>query len=129
MGRVFAAPCGGHQFNQHYLDVMFPLDQRRGFGTLERNKFMDSYVRIADQAADVDREDLETSQAIGQGSDMIENGGNVVWVRDLASPVTWSHHSASSFPSDPSMIRVRDVSRLWAYRNGRVPYPVEGEDY
>ncbi|MCJ1355489.1 MAG: hypothetical protein MMC33_005481 [Icmadophila ericetorum] len=129
MGRVFIAPGGGHQFNQHYLDPMFPLDQRRGFGVLEHNRFMDNLVRVSTQASDGDREDLETSQAIGQGTDRHEDDENDVVVRDLASPVTWSFHSSSSFPSDPSMIRVRDVSRLWAYRNGKVPFPVEGDDY
>jgi len=88
-------------------------------------------VRIADH--DQDREELEFSKVL----DYVEFSGvassnDVVVVRD-SSPVLLRHRSTFTFEQSSvaqggTTMRVRDLSRLWAYRNGMTPALMEGED-
>ncbi len=130
LGRVFArsaAGRGGHQFCQHYLDGMFPLarDARTGavLGCADApgaNAFMESAVavgRAGDDSADV-RKAFERSWLAA--------------LRDAKAPSPGSSgaaaveiHSGSPVlvrpPSQLRPVQVKDVSRLWQYRNGRSP--------
>ena len=51
-GRVFEQNRRGHQLNQHYLDTIFPLNEKSGYGLADENLFMESEVQVA--------EDVET---------------------------------------------------------------------
>jgi hypothetical protein len=97
-GRMFERPGGGHMFNQHLLDNMFPLgpDKR----ALDRCAFMDA--EISQEPSPTRRERLESSIRSSSGSS---------FVFDTNSPIG---------PSE-QVLRVRDLSRLWLYRNGGSP--------
>ncbi|KAI0104312.1 hypothetical protein GGR51DRAFT_230511 [Nemania sp. FL0031] len=133
IGRVFrrVSTRGGHQFCQHYLNGMFPLsrDANGEFtGCAERNEFMDSVVEVAKTGTEkVDaREGFENSWA------MIELAGDP----DSAIPsevavygsIHGSFHGSlrGSIHSDDQdlfdgRVKVKHLSRLWQYRNGRSP--------
>ncbi|PHH84228.1 hypothetical protein CDD83_2278 [Cordyceps sp. RAO-2017] len=105
MGRVFkrSSGRGGHLFNQHYLDGMFPLarDPRTGalVGADERNDFMEEPVRVGDEgdAMHGQREAIELAYAVTLGP------------------------AAARRALRKKHVRVKDLSRLWGYRNGRSP--------
>lgn len=100
-GLVLVNPVGGHQLNQHYLDLMFPLDEN-----LERARepepddFMNLEARLESRGDDgrierVTRDDL--FKELNMECEPAVNGlGNKV-------------------------PRMKDVSRLWQYRNGGSP--------
>ncbi|KAI1424299.1 hypothetical protein F5Y12DRAFT_461556 [Xylaria sp. FL1777] len=134
IGRVFSrvSSRGGHQFSQHYLNGMFPLAQNTDgefTGCADRNDFMDSAVEIAKMGTEREnaREGLENSWA------MIELAGDP----DSAIPSEVAVHGSfygsfhgslrgRSFHSDDGdpfdgTVKVRHLSRLWQYRNGRSP--------
>ncbi|KXJ85072.1 hypothetical protein Micbo1qcDRAFT_237594 [Microdochium bolleyi] len=165
IGRVFSrtSPRGGHQFCQHYLDGMFPLERdphggKNDFlGCADTNEFMESIVEDAvpspnaatikpeparpvegnpkvDTAApsatpapDTDtfdlREDIATSFAM-----LLPDRTVLLPTADDAEV---QFHSGGSFheryhsllPSGKP-VRVKDLSRLWLYRNGKSPADV-----
>lgn len=103
----------GHQFNQHYLDNMFPLDKKRGYGILEHNPFIDSEVHIAEGSDNIDGIQIASSfehQPVEKVR--VRNGSS------RAFPSGWSLLSPTTRLSTK---KVLDLSRLWAYRNGGVP--------
>lgn len=144
IGRVFArsGAGGGHQMVQHYLDGMFPLardgdgsfvgcldDDLVGVGGKERkrNEFMESEVFVGD-AGDRDhmaREAMESSW-IGNGG----GGARPVEVH-TSSPADLRGRfrrrgTAGGLPPPRRTetgvkMKVKDLSRLWLYRNGRSP--------
>ena len=138
MGRVFQRSGAGHQFNLHYLDTMFPLNWKRGWGTLENNDFMDSVAKTSEIGAGGDSVDNKRqTKRSGRESldhwalDMLdwkmvsgEAKGHVV-VQD-SSPVSTRQSTMASqesiMPRRNLTTKVRDVSRLWGYRNGMVPH-------
>ncbi|OAP60227.1 hypothetical protein AYL99_05229 [Fonsecaea erecta] len=97
-GRLFKRVGSGHQLNQHYFDNFFEMegvdtrDLSRG-RVRDGNAFMD-----AEADMDVFRQ-WDTVQALGR--------------RTAARP-------ANGRPSAVAT-QVKDLSRLWAYRNGRSP--------
>ncbi|KAK4160125.1 hypothetical protein QBC43DRAFT_119393 [Cladorrhinum sp. PSN259] len=111
IGRVFCrtSPRGGHQFVQHYLDGMFPLEKDNETGELardedgrlkgcaEKNEFIESEVFVAGCG----EEDLgdEVYGVIGQSR---------------------RHHRGGEGEEGVRM-KVKDLSRLWGYRNGGSP--------
>ncbi|TVY91051.1 hypothetical protein LAWI1_G005372 [Lachnellula willkommii] len=149
MGRVFeyagaSASHGGHQFCMHYLDTMFPLlkceDGGSGVGgsgfegcadgDAGGNAFMEQDVEW--WGGDAGREGLESSSlsAAGRFAGAGEGEGEVgigVGIDEM-SPV-----SASSTMNalrgelenwrglKKERYKVRELSRLWLYRNGRSP--------
>lgn len=118
MGRVFERPGGGHQFCQHYLDNMFPLDSRPGVGAAETNAFMEMEIKVGgnDEVQNA-REALEV--CVSNAELVVDE---VAVVRDLSSPVTPLVATfAESEVEEKRTLRVRDLSRLWAYRNGQSP--------
>ncbi|KAI0868228.1 hypothetical protein GGS24DRAFT_223910 [Hypoxylon argillaceum] len=133
IGRVFkrVSTRGGHQFCQHYLNGMFPLttDEKGDFtGCADRNDFMDSVVEVAKTGTEkVDaREGFENSWA------MIELGGDPdsaipsevavygSFYGSLHGSLRGSIHSDDQDLFD-GRVKVKHLSRLWQYRNGRSP--------
>ncbi|POR35535.1 Uncharacterized protein TPAR_04277 [Tolypocladium paradoxum] len=117
LGRLFnrATSAGGHQFNQHYLDGMFPLkrDPKTGefIGADDDNAFMEEVIKIGQEGAAMDntREAFDISYAGTQGF----GSGEIttpVEVYDMASKKTKRRD-----------VKVKELSRLWRYRNGRSP--------
>jgi hypothetical protein len=141
IGRVFAKSGvgGGHQFCQHYLDGMFPLardgkgeivgclDGETGDGGGERNEFMESEVFVGDAGdrEDMAREALQGSW-LGDGGDGTARGGVEV---HSSSPVELRRRMKRMVPPGGPVkrtesgvkMKVKDLSRLWLYRNGKSP--------
>jgi hypothetical protein len=115
-GRIFARKCdrGGHQFNQHYLDGMFPLT-RNDDGTHgcheEGNEFMEYEVEVgADEYwHNSNGEDSDKEQAfyVGDGIPADSNRGR--------------HRTRTVAKPQPVKMKIKDLSRLWQYRNGKSP--------
>lgn len=118
VGRLFirASNRGGHQFCQHYMDGMFPLstdpETGRFVGAAEDNEFMERAVQIGEDgdASRIVREAFDTSWS-GRGFGM-GHVANDVRVHDAC---------AASRPPAGVVVRVKEMSRLWQYRNGRIP--------
>ncbi|KAJ5676499.1 uncharacterized protein N7477_002132 [Penicillium maclennaniae] len=99
MGRLFVRPGSGHLLNQHYLDNMFTLGP--DMTVLESNPFMDMEV---DTKSDmVPGETVHDSEAEDR--------------EETLFPVP----RIESYHHDRRPLRVKDFSRLWAYRNGGSP--------
>lgn len=117
IGRLFIRPSkrGGHQFCQHYLDGMFPLerDAKSGkfLGAAESNEFMDSIVQVG-MEGDVSRNSREAFAMSWLGNDGFGSG-------DIVDGV--DVHDDGEAIDHKREIRVKDLSRLWLYRNGRSP--------
>jgi hypothetical protein len=116
IGRVFSRTSsrGGHQLCQHYLDGMFPLEKGEDghfIGCKENNEFMESIVEIADSGTELKdlREGIENNWALIEGRG--ESG-----LKEVA--VHGSFHGGKLKSGD---VRVKDLSRLWLYRNGKSP--------
>ncbi|KAF4450774.1 alpha beta-Hydrolase [Fusarium albosuccineum] len=117
-GRLFsrADSKGGHQMNQHYLEGMFPLkrDEKTGeyIGADEDNEFMNEVIKVGEEgeASANAREAMEISWAGTQG---FGSG-------DISTPVE-VHGISNKGKAANNEVRVKDVSRLWSYRNGRSP--------
>ncbi|KAM5349730.1 hypothetical protein ACJ41O_006235 [Fusarium nematophilum] len=101
MGQVFVNRRGGHQLNQHYLDGMFPLDPTLRFARKpEPEDFMNQEVRV-------------------------NKDGSLKKVTRGKLPEGVDVHRANSSTngelSDEVVPRIKDLSRLWQYRNGNSP--------
>lgn len=122
LGRLFvrSTGLGGHQMNQHYLDGMFPLRRDPATGELvgadeEGNEFMDEIVKLGVEGGAMDniREafDITYAGTEGFGSGEVSNPVEVHGV------VT---DGGKKF-SKRREVKVRELSRLWSYRNGMSP--------
>ncbi|KAK4218328.1 hypothetical protein QBC37DRAFT_412261 [Rhypophila decipiens] len=116
IGRLFARTStrGGHQFIQHYLDGMFPLARDPVTGKLtgcleEGNEFMESEV-VVGVAGDEQRHAREVVDA------------TEVEVHSV-SPVLQKGRMRSRLEGEggAAVVKVKQLSRLWEYRNGRSP--------
>ncbi|KAJ5153413.1 uncharacterized protein N7482_009891 [Penicillium canariense] len=127
MGSVFERPGRGHQFNQHYLDNMFPLDPTGRFvRRLADGDFMEMDVRIGDGTEA--REGLDqtldaTSGSIGPEARIPSSRSSV----RTESQVKASRPEGTRI-SEVEVARtngvpwkVKDLSRLWGYCNGDSP--------
>ena len=138
MGRVFQCPRSGHQFNQHYLGNIFPLDPTGRFTRdPQEGDFMDNDVLIGPrEGKQVDREGSVMSlyaTRLMEGHGGLLDGGSWEVGGDAAmlnvsptSPVSMRHfnHSARDEANgevDVTRLKMRDLSRLWLYRNGGCP--------
>ncbi|CAK7237007.1 hypothetical protein SBRCBS47491_009830 [Sporothrix bragantina] len=136
LGRVFArsSPRGGHQFCQHYLDGMFPLARDPQTGRLLKkcaetgNEFMESEIAMARDGDEdvVVHEAFERSWAAAlNGNNSTEDAMAVAGSRTAGAPALVEMHASSPVlarqASQPRPVKVKDVSRLWQYRNGRSP--------
>ncbi|KAK8069598.1 hypothetical protein PG994_006214 [Apiospora phragmitis] len=134
IGRVFSRTSsrGGHQFCQHYLDGMFPL--RRGADghaivaaadgggcDEDNNDFMESVVERGGRGTEGEdaREGFANSWALLELAGKREGSG------DLAHPEVAVHGSfhgqLSAHLDDGRDVKVKDLSRLWQYVNGKSP--------
>lgn len=141
MGRVFErqGADGGHQFCLHYLDNMFPLlpcTSTPGIGgsgyegCRDDCEFMDEEVEWWGRSSG--REGLESSSLSAMGSFNFNEGEEERVGVDDMSPVSASitlNALRGEFEGGRGMTgsrarekyRVRDLSRLWLYRNGGSP--------
>ncbi|KAH6664147.1 hypothetical protein B0J14DRAFT_607925 [Halenospora varia] len=130
MGRVFERRGKGHQFNQHYLDHMFPLDPTCRFvREVRKGDFMDMNIDVVKESSE--RESTAQSLLATKGNKALDEA----WLENLspASATTykdegqfWRHtenwaDGSGVTNGENSVLKVKDVSRLWAYRNGKVP--------
>jgi hypothetical protein len=121
MGRLFISPHSGHLLNQHYLHNMFPLgpDKR----CLDTNLFMETEVRVESVGGDVLHREV-LGETVARTDDA--EGDDVTFIGDINSPIS-PQSPSSSFSSDmlrsgvTRRLKVKHLSRLWLYRNGRVP--------
>ena len=109
IGRVFERPGKGHQFNQHYLDNIFPLDPTR------------SFVREPEPGDFMDMEVVE-------GGDETDKGAREGIVQSLSVTMGSTEAEARVLNDSTNGVKVRYLSRLWAYRNGRCPPACYEED-
>lgn len=132
MGRVFERLGKGHQFNQHYLDNIFPLDPTRSFvREPEPGDFMDmKVVEGGDETGKEAREGIVQSLGATMGSTEAEArvlNDSPTAVRMQAREESFWQRARERFDvlkmtnGDANGVKVRDLSRLWAYRNGRCP--------
>lgn len=118
MGRVFSRDSsrGGHQFSQHYLNGMFALarDSNNNFvGCADTNGFMESVVEQGGRVTE--REGLENNWA------MLELAGRKGSSGLVKKEVTVRGSFHGQELDGDGRIRVKNLSRLWLYRNGRNP--------
>ncbi|KAH7322858.1 hypothetical protein B0I35DRAFT_426607 [Stachybotrys elegans] len=117
IGRLFAHSTdgGGHQFNQHYLNGMFPLkkDPHTGefTGADENNEFMEELIKLGKEGAAVDN----TREAFIMSYHGTEGFGS----GEIRTPV--EVHGVSGRKRVKNEVRVKHLSRLWSYRNGQSP--------
>lgn len=104
MGRLFVRPGSGHQFNQHYLDTMFTMGRDRR--VLGHNNFMDSPV-TKENCPEDDGILRECFSNVGRTCRAVFDGDHCLGDKSNAHP--------------QKLIRVKDLSRLWWYRNGGSP--------
>lgn len=113
-GRLFSRDQPGHMLNQHYLHGMFPLARNAAgdyTGCAEDNEFMESFIGNStgpDHGANRDfaREGLCLSMWSVKGGAKVLQQVNAV-----------DHGNGN--------VQVKDLSRLWQYRNGRIPNRIE----
>jgi hypothetical protein len=109
MGRVFVRPGSGHQFIQHHLDTMFTLG--KDMKTLDTNNFMEMEVEVQPD---------ELNRLKADGRDTGDRFGH----HDIDFPCDEMNANVSLVQSDGSFrrkMKVKELSRLWLYRNGASP--------
>ncbi|KAK3347906.1 hypothetical protein B0H65DRAFT_158653 [Neurospora tetraspora] len=140
IGRVFARTTvrGGHQLCQHYLDGMFPLEKDAKTGAFlgcaeTGNEFMESEITVGEAGSEMTaaKEAMEISWlANGIANGIVSGGGegngDEAAVGGIAvygghSPVERRGRVRTRRESMPAKVKVKDLSRLWQYRNGRSP--------
>ncbi|KXX80734.1 hypothetical protein MMYC01_203844 [Madurella mycetomatis] len=132
MGRVFArtSPRGGHQLVQHYLDGMFPLRKGppyRGAGVPwgveeEGNEFMESEVPLGG-VGNCERDEDGDSDADGDGESGNGSGSEEVAVIGMGLVKEGKGLTREKERGEAVDVKakVKELSRLWQYRNGRSP--------
>lgn len=132
MGRVFERPGKGHQFNQHYLDNMFPLDLRHCVvREPEDGDFMDMEVVMGGDVRSmgarerIDQSLCATGANLGEKAKVlndspisarVETREDGFWLKAKS----WVGE-LKMINEDTKWVKVRHLSRLWAYRNGGSP--------
>lgn len=138
IGRLFSRTDGrgGHQFIQHYLDGMFPLakDPATGrlIGCLEvGNEFMESEIVVGKSGdAGANEREAFASSYLGcsdDDSDGEDGKGKKSGAAAVAAGEVLMHNGESpialrrrlGLPTEK--VKVKELSRLWKYRNGRSP--------
>jgi hypothetical protein len=133
IGRVFARTSlrGGHQMVQHYLDGMFPLKRDAVTGELVRDpktgvpvgvdevsEFMESEVLVGGGGDGTGRdgreegEDEEVEVEMFGESPVLERKGGLGLVKG---------RRGGGRRREGVKVKVKELSRLWQYRNGRSP--------
>ncbi|KAI0397915.1 hypothetical protein F5Y17DRAFT_412725 [Xylariaceae sp. FL0594] len=128
IGRVFrrVSARGGHQFSQHYLNGMFPLERDAASGEFtgcaDENDFMDSVVEVAGKGTEKEdlREGFENSWAMLERAGAEPDSSDTPPLVAVHGSFHGSFHNSPREPFDGT-VRVKHLSRLWQYRNGRSP--------
>ncbi|KKK20741.1 hypothetical protein ARAM_002713 [Aspergillus rambellii] len=107
MGQVFIRPGSGHQFNQHYMDTMFTSGSDHTVA--DSNDFMDMEVETAD--CKVPRESAVPSKQVLVAQNE----------RSSSPDSTDTSHLSVLVSERQKRLKVKDLSRLWLYRNGGSP--------
>ncbi|KAJ5382139.1 hypothetical protein N7517_000050 [Penicillium concentricum] len=114
MGRLFVRPNSGHLLNMHYLDNMFTLGP--DMKVLDTNPFMDMEV-----------EPWATAGINGYDGPPHRIRYQPTIARDEAFlPATLSLQRSQT-NGVSRVLRVKDFSRLWQYRNGGHPKDTEAQ--
>lgn len=114
MGRLFVRPNSGHLFNMHYLSNMFTLGP--DMKVLDSNPFMDMEV-----------EPWATAGINGYDGPPHRVRYQPTIARDEAFlPAALSLQRSQTNGVD-RVLRVKDFSRLWQYRNGGFPKEIEAQ--
>ena len=122
LGRLFMRSTGkgGHQFNQHYLDGMFPLekDAKGNFiGASENSPFMEEVIKLGKEG--------DAMENVREAFDITYTGTRGFGSGDVSTPV--EVHGLSKKKKKAAKhedVKMKELSRLWGYRNGRVPREV-----
>jgi hypothetical protein len=132
MGLVFERPGKGHQLNQHYLDKMFPLD-KSGYKVRETKEgdFMEMDCEAGhDDSQHAPREGPNQSLFATKTSDECEDIGAHILNESPTSAkkesAAWQANGAwvatnGQVNGVKKVLQVKDLSRLWTYRNGGSP--------
>lgn len=146
MGRVFQREGKGHLLNQHYLDSMFPLEAasnpgggsgKGGIGgsgflgaDVSKNSFMEEEVEWIGRRREAreglrisarSTEDLSLIEREASEEDGEDDGDVGVYDQSPISTRQSSFHEALTNGVGKTKYKVKDLSRLWQYRNGRSP--------
>jgi hypothetical protein len=110
-GRVITFDRSGHLFNQHYIQPMFEMDSY-GQAVMDSNALMDSLI-------------TEKVKARPQAPPGTAGRGVPRAPKSMVSRARDGHGDEADIPQhNPGIagdLRIKDVSRLWQYRNGRIP--------
>ncbi|KID78593.1 uncharacterized protein G6M90_00g044140 [Metarhizium brunneum] len=117
LGRLFnrATGSGGHQLNQHYLNGMFPLerDKKTGefIGADEENAFMEEVIKFGKEG--------DAMENAREAFDISYLGTEGFGTGHISTPV--EVHGTRGRKRTKTDVMVKELSRLWSYRNGRSP--------
>ena len=121
VGRLFKREGSGHQFNQHYLDNMFPLAAPRG-AVKDDNDFINMLVDVEEETA-IARESA-AADCMRRGSLKEMNGNSSARALNDTDDSDTSNEYLKATKANAANVRrkpVRELSRLWLYRNGGSP--------
>lgn len=107
--------------NQHYLESMFTLNPATGIGCAETNPFMEQHLSTTESPRDVIN---KRTTALDSLVDLLEDGERVdrgVNVRNVGSPNDVAFPRVGRTDTGSFQLKVKDLSRLWLYRNGMIP--------
>ncbi|GMG29518.1 unnamed protein product [Aspergillus oryzae var. brunneus] len=106
MGRIFVRSGSGHQLNQHYLNTMFTLGPDRR--VLDTNKFMEMGARTVEYEKILPKHVRHKRNEV-----LVTNKRPSDRDRTVQSGLENQHEQRP--------LKVKDLSRLWQYRNGGSP--------
>lgn len=121
MGRIFIQRASGHMLNQHYLESMFTLNPKTKVGCASTNAFMEQHVSTIETPGDVINKRTSVLDSL---VDIIEDGERVergVNMRNVGSPADVYFRGVARTDTGSLEYKVKDLSRLWGYRNGMIP--------
>ncbi|CAG8971055.1 hypothetical protein HYALB_00005293 [Hymenoscyphus albidus] len=147
MGRAFLREGKGHLLTQHYLDSMFPLEpapehteegsDRGGIGgsgflgaDVIGNTFMEEDIDWVAKRSEAraglrkpvrSKEDLSIIDRDLSEEDDEDEGDVGVYDESPMSTREGSFHGSFTNGAVKRQYKVKDISRLWQYRNGRSP--------
>lgn len=133
MGRIFVRAAMGHQFIGHYLDGMFPLKRKRNSsgdevpftGADNCSAFMEEDMGFDEinEDGDMNREAVSafSSDESSSSSSDDQDEVSVASTSSRGNAVKTNAMRAMY----PSGLKVKDLSRLWKYRNGRCPVDIQ----
>lgn len=107
--------------NQHYLESMFTLNPVTKVGCAETNDFMEQRISTTETATDAINHRVTVRDSL---VNIFDDGGIAepgVNVRNDGTPVDVTFPGVQRTPTGSLKKQVKDLSRLWQYRNGQSP--------